>query len=234
MICFCSFACARVRERGMSHQSRLMEDVSNAIVTVSTPPDVELYNRRVLWGKVYQLPDLFYTSSIFAKVRVTPLNPKLIAGYMDVYASGALYGIEGYKDVVLAAHRYRVCFMLELGLHSRETDGHEIRVLQFGIIAEFNPRSDPGRQFMRLEFQRFLMFQDWDIFEKKMTPFCPVFFDVEVILGFLLGIRDEFTSDLFFNLGRVLWDKVYQLPNLFYPSSILAKVRATALNPELV
>ncbi|KAH0906133.1 hypothetical protein HID58_037960 [Brassica napus] len=29
----------------MSHQSRLMEDVSNAIVTVSTPPDVKLYNQ---------------------------------------------------------------------------------------------------------------------------------------------------------------------------------------------
>ncbi|CAN6860585.1 unnamed protein product [Brassica oleracea] len=28
----------------MSHQSRLMEDMSNAVVTISTPPDVELYS----------------------------------------------------------------------------------------------------------------------------------------------------------------------------------------------
>nr|VDD23160.1 unnamed protein product [Brassica rapa] len=70
----------------MSQQSRLMEDVSNAVFTVSTPPDVELYSPsdlffnlgRVLWDKVYQLPNLFYPSSILAKVRATPLNPKLV------------------------------------------------------------------------------------------------------------------------------------------------------------
>ncbi|KAF3502870.1 hypothetical protein F2Q69_00044157 [Brassica cretica] len=74
------------REGGMSHKSRLMEDVSNAVVTVSTPPDVELYSPsdlffnlgRVLWDKVYKLPNLFYPSSILAKVRVTPLNPELV------------------------------------------------------------------------------------------------------------------------------------------------------------
>ncbi|KAF2570494.1 hypothetical protein F2Q70_00004054 [Brassica cretica] len=57
-----------------------------------------------------------------------------IAGYMDVYASGALYGdCGGTKKFVLVAHRSCVCFMLELGLHSRsamycvsgETDGQE-------------------------------------------------------------------------------------------------------------
>ncbi|KAF2571245.1 hypothetical protein F2Q70_00005476 [Brassica cretica] len=81
-----TFVLAAHREGGMSHKSRLMEDVSNAVVTVSTPPDVELYSPsdlffnlgRVLWDKVYQLPNLFYPSSILAKVRVTPLNPELV------------------------------------------------------------------------------------------------------------------------------------------------------------
>ncbi|CAF2098139.1 unnamed protein product [Brassica rapa] len=47
MIRWCPLACSRVRKGGMSHRSRLMEDVSNARVTVSTPPDVEMYNREL-------------------------------------------------------------------------------------------------------------------------------------------------------------------------------------------
>ena len=47
MIHWCPLACSRARKGGTSHRSRLMEDVSNARVTVSTPPDVELYSREL-------------------------------------------------------------------------------------------------------------------------------------------------------------------------------------------
>ncbi|KAF3555504.1 hypothetical protein F2Q69_00014363 [Brassica cretica] len=47
MIHWCPLACSRARQGGTSHRSRLMEDVSNARVTVSTPPDVKLYSREL-------------------------------------------------------------------------------------------------------------------------------------------------------------------------------------------
>ncbi|WZZ26847.1 hypothetical protein YC2023_010248 [Brassica napus] len=59
-----------------------MEDVSNARVTVSTPPDVKLYSRELNATEgavVYHVysPICFQFSDL-AKVRATPLNPELV------------------------------------------------------------------------------------------------------------------------------------------------------------
>ncbi|CAN6998446.1 unnamed protein product [Brassica rapa subsp. trilocularis] len=69
MIRWCPLACSRVRKGGMSHRSRLMEDVSNARVTVSTPPDVEMYNRELnATGGAGVSPEIYATKVWIAAI----------------------------------------------------------------------------------------------------------------------------------------------------------------------